>query len=119
MPIRPFTKIRRVKPTKGDPYNAMPIRPRSVVRVCDASRLPAEFKDQTGRIFRIGFYSKQDGLDCIWLVNDNGEYEQTVDHAFLFKYFDILVLSDETNLYGRGCPKIPPVRKAGKGIKAR
>jgi hypothetical protein len=41
-------------------------------------------------------------LDCIWLVNENGTYEQTTDRAFLLKYFDVEHLSQEKNFYGRG-----------------
>jgi len=41
-------------------------------------------------------------LDCIWLVNENGTYEQTTDLAFLLKYFDLEHLSQEKNFYGRG-----------------
>ena len=39
---------------------------------------------------------------CIWLVNDDGEYEQTTDREFLLKYFEIDLPSDETNFYGTG-----------------
>ena len=52
----------------------------------------------------IGYYSKADGLDCIWLVNDEGEYEQTVDHEFLRKYFEIENVSSERSLYGKDRP---------------
>ena len=30
-------------------------------------------ESRIGRRFRIGYYSRQDGLDCIWLVNEKGE----------------------------------------------
>lgn len=51
-----------------------------------------------GRRFRIGYYSWQDDLDCIWLVNDEGKYERTVDHDFLNKFFEIKALSKERSL---------------------
>jgi hypothetical protein len=47
------------------------------------------WKEDIGRQFRVGYYSPNDGLDCIWLVNENGEYEQTTDRKFLLKYFDV------------------------------
>lgn len=78
------------------------IPPRSRVRLIRADRQTPSWKKAIGRQFRIGYYSRKDGLDCIWLVNDNGAYEQTTDRAFLVKYFDVEHLSQEKNLYGRG-----------------
>jgi hypothetical protein len=54
-----------------------------------------------GRRFRIGYYRWMDGLDCIWLVNEEGKYEQTIDHEFLQKYFEIETVSKECSLYGK------------------
>jgi len=50
-----------------------------------------------------------DGLDCIWLVDDYGKYEQTVDHDFLMKHFEIESVSKERSLYGRNRPQFKPV----------
>jgi hypothetical protein len=112
--MRAFTTIKRKKGTREDPYRVTPIRPRSVVRLSSAARNTPSWKKEIGRVSRIGYYSKKDGLDCIWLVNDLGEYEETLDHDFLFKYFDIIMLSDEDDLYGINRAKIPPIRKAQK-----
>jgi len=57
-----------------------------------------------------------DGLDCIWLVNDEGEYEQTLDHKFLYRYFDVIYLAKDTNWYGHKRPKIPAVRPADLAV---
>ena len=46
-----------------------------------------------------------DGLDCIWLVNDEGEYERTIDHDFLQEYFEVETVSKERSLYGRNRPQ--------------
>jgi len=62
-----------------------------------------------GRSFRIGYYSKMDGLDCIWLVNDKGEYEQTIDHGFLRKFFLVESYSSEGSLYGKNRPPLHPI----------
>ena len=78
------------------------IPPRSRVRLIRADRQTPSWEKANGRQFRIGYYSRKDGLDCIWLVNENGTYEQTTDRAFLLKYFDVEQLSQEKNLYGRG-----------------
>jgi hypothetical protein len=95
--MRPFTTIKRTKGSKEDPYRVTPIPPRSVVQISKTARTTT-WKKEVGRVFRIGYYSKQDGLDCIWMVNDLGEYQQTMDHDGLFKYFDIIMLSDEDDL---------------------
>jgi hypothetical protein len=81
-----------------------PIPPLSVVRVKSAASSP--WRKQMGRQFRIGYYSKLDGLDCIWLVNEKGEYEQTIDHKFLRKFFEIENISKERSLYGRNRPHL-------------
>jgi hypothetical protein len=70
------------------------IPPRSVVK------LLAPWRDDQGRIFRIGYYSRQDGLDCVWLVNEAGEYEQTTDQKSIDEDFEVLKLSDETENFG-------------------
>jgi hypothetical protein len=77
-------------------------------------RSASGWRKDKGRVFRIGYYGEQDGLDCIWLVNDLGEYEQTTDHSQLFGDFDIIMISDETDLYGNNRPKLPVTRKAGR-----
>jgi hypothetical protein len=100
--MRVLSKVKRTKGTAKDPYRVIPIPPKSVVRLGRG----------TGRIFRVGYYARRDGLDCIWLVNDKGEYEQTIDHDFLLKRCDIIVVSEETDLYGKHRPKLPPIRKA-------
>ncbi len=62
-----------------------------------------------GRVFRIGYYSRQDGLDVIWLVNERGRYEQTTDRRSLVAHFDVIEVSDETDLYGAGKPQFDPL----------
>ena len=98
----------------------VPIPPTSVVRLAAADRSTPRWREYLGRIFRIGYYSRRDGLDCVWLVNDEGKYEQTTDHDYLFKYFDVIHLAKEKSLYGRGKPPFPLIRHADKGrIKRR
>jgi hypothetical protein len=60
----------------------------STVRVKDVPRSP--WRKEIGKLFRIGYYSKMDGLDCIGLVDARGEYCQTLDRDFLDKFLDIL-----------------------------
>jgi len=49
-------------------------------------------------------------LDCIWLVNDKREYEQTLDHDFLAKFFEIESISQERSRFGRNRPEFSPVK---------
>jgi hypothetical protein len=95
-----------------------PIPPLSVVRAAHGKN--RFLRKEGGRVFRVGYYSRKDGLDCIWLVNDEGLYEQTVDHEFLYRYFDIIYFAEHTNWYGRRQPKIQPiVRAKGSVSKVR
>src|SRR5262245_42098219 len=83
-----------------------PIPPGSVVKLIRTDRRTPAWKGQVGRRFRIGYYSKQDGLDVVWLVDAAGKYCQTADHHCLSSYFRIVRLSRETDLYGTKRPKL-------------
>jgi hypothetical protein len=85
------------------------IPPRSVFRLARSDAKTRGWKADVGRLFRIGYYSQQDGLNAIWLVNELGKYEQTTDRAFLLQYFDPVEISDETDLYGTGKPEFQPL----------
>jgi hypothetical protein len=98
----------------------VPIPPQSVVRLAGVNRRTPGWRKEIGRIFRIGYYSHNDGLDCIWLVNDDGKYEQTTDHKFLYRCFDIIHSAKDTNWYGRRRSRITPIRSADlKRVKPR
>jgi hypothetical protein len=87
------------------------IPPRSRVRLVRADRTTPEWQSEIGRQFRVGYYSRQDGLDCIWLVNEKGEYEQTTDRDGILRYFEIEVLTDECDYYGVHKRKLGPLRR--------
>ena len=72
-----------------------------------------------GQVFRIGYYGQNDGLDCIWLVNDEGKYQETIDHDYLFKYFDIIELSDEKDVFGKRRPRLGPITRASVKLSKR
>lgn len=78
--------------------NPIPIPPRTIVTVASISDNP--YADLSGRKIRIGYYSEQDGLDCIWLVYPSGEYGETTDHDHIYRYFVIEQLSDESDFFG-------------------
>jgi len=50
-----------------------------------------------------------DGLDCIWLVDENGKHNQSIDHEYLNKFFYIQSIAKERSLYGRGRPEFSPI----------
>jgi hypothetical protein len=83
--------------------------PGSVVRV-KASPYRS-WRKNVGRRFRIGYYSQADGLDCIWLVNEEGEYEQAIDHEFLRKFFEVEIRSKERSLYGKNRPQLAALKQ--------
>jgi hypothetical protein len=86
----------------------VPIPPRSVLSVRRKTHSP--WAREVGRIFRVGYYGKTDGLDCVWLVDEKGEYSQTIDHESLNRFFDIQSIAKERSLYGRGRPQFPPMK---------
>jgi len=98
----------------GPSLISKPIPPKSVVRLVASPKASPHWKKNVGAIFRVGYYSRKDGLDCIWLVNESGEYQETVDHEYLFKYFDVIQVSNEKNLYGMRRPPIGQVKRARK-----
>jgi hypothetical protein len=91
------------------------IPPRSQVRLVKADRHTPTWRKNVGRRFRVGYYSRKDGLNCIWLANENGEYEQTTDREDLLKYFEKERLSDEKNLYGVGKRRLAKLKKTASG----
>ena len=76
------------------------IPPRSKVRLVKADRTTPRWRKEIGRHFRVGYYNRQDGLKCIWLVNERGEYEQTIDRDGLLRHFTIEKLTNERDYYG-------------------
>jgi hypothetical protein len=95
-----------IRPKKKYPFPT-PIPPHTVVRVKGSPT--KNWKSNICKRFRVGYYSPQDGLDCIWLVDDDGEYQETVDHEFLYKFFEIELLSKERSLYGKNRPRLGPI----------
>jgi len=86
------------------------IPPLSVVQVVKVTKDEPSWDGYEGRVFRIGYYSPNDGLDCVWLVTDHGEYSGTVDQEMIRTHFKVLYLSDEADLFGNDRPVIAPVK---------
>jgi hypothetical protein len=84
----------------------IPISPLSIVKVI--SDHPG-WKDVFGRTFRVGYYSPQDGLECVWLVDELGKYVRTAEQQDILEDFEILHRSGETDLFGVDRPVIGPI----------
>ena len=89
--------------------NIHPIPPLSIVKLVRADGHTPIWKNQIGRIFRIGYYNRQDGTDCVWLVNAAGEYEQTANQNAIKDYFEVVERSRERAFFGRNRPRIRPL----------
>ena len=91
------------------------IPPRSKFRLVRSDKDCPMWRNHIGRVFRIGYYSEQDGTDCIWLVNEKGEYEQTTDREYLLRYFEPMAISSETDIYGDSKVSLGPLENAEEG----
>jgi len=92
------------------------IPPKTLVRLSRYDDSTPQWRRQIGRVFRVGYYSSQDGLDCIWLVNDAGEYEQTIDRRTLLMYFELLKLSHESDLFGENRTPLGPRKQRRREV---
>jgi len=99
--------------------NGRIIPPLSIVKLERSDANTPAWKKQVGREFRIGYYCKHCGVDCVWLVNEEGTYEQTTDQSSLHEYFEVVELSHERSLYGRNKSPIPPLRAIRKSARPR
>ncbi len=45
-------------------------------------------------------------MNCVWLVKDAGEYEQTTDQRSIRNDFAVVFLSEETDAYGTNRPSL-------------
>jgi hypothetical protein len=95
-----------MKQMRANAYTGKVIPPRSVVK------LLSQWGNDQGRVFRIGYYNPQDGLNCVWLVNELGTYEQTTDQMSIETDFEVLTLSDETDRYGFNREVLGPISDA-------
>jgi len=82
-----------------------------VVRLSRSNKKTPAWTARVGELFRVGYYSKQDGLDVVWLVSESGKYEQATDHEFLNKYFVVHAVSLEKDFFGVDRKTLGPLIK--------
>jgi hypothetical protein len=95
----------KVSPKKY--YKGRPIPPRSVIMVRKDN--PGPHRSLLGIILRVGYYSKQDGTNVIWLVYPDGGYAEATTHALLNRHFTVLSVSENNDLFGVTQPEIQPL----------
>ena len=88
--------------------------PASIIPPCSVIRLVKREPDwdtdlKVGDEFRIGYYSPQDGPNCVWPVDREGNYFHTWDRISLLDTFEIVSLRDETDTYGPHRPVLEPL----------
>ncbi len=88
-------------------YKSQPISPRSMIAVRGDN--PGPHRSLLGMVLRIGYYSKQDGTNVIWLVDPDGKYVETTDHRLLNRHFMVITASEESTLFGVNRPQIAPL----------
>jgi hypothetical protein len=84
-----------------------PICPGSEIAVREDN--PGPYRELLGQRLRVGYYSRQDGLNVIWIVYPNAEYGQTMDHSDLREFFKVIVDSGDTDYYGVNRPILEPL----------
>jgi hypothetical protein len=77
------------------------IPPRSIVELVKADTQTPLWKNRIGERYRIGYYNPQHGLQDIWLVDEDGTYLDVINESYLSKYFKIVSVSDEKDLFGK------------------
>jgi len=95
---------------KDDKTTIRPLPPRTVLRLKKLWPHARKQGHEIGDIRRVGYYSSQDGLDCIWLVDNDGKYNWTADHDWVFEKFEIVKLSEETDMFGRKKRRLGPLK---------
>ena|ERR1700744_5042244 len=91
-------------PKKYSKSNPVPPRTVFVVR----RENPGPYKHLLEKLLRVGYYSKQDGLNCIWIVDEDGVYAEATVHQHLNRHFQVMSASDESDLYGEARPALVP-----------
>lgn len=61
---------------------------------------------RVGDTFTVNYYSRQDGLQFVWLIDPKGN-DHTWDQHDLLETFEIVNDSGETDFYGLRKPELP------------
>lgn len=100
-------RIRLKKQFKAEPRRFSkqhPVPPGSLIRVREDN--PGPHRALKGQQLRVGYYSKMDGLNVIWIVYADGQYGEATDHTYFNRHFEILREADEHDFFGVNRPKL-------------
>jgi hypothetical protein len=92
-------------------YKTNPIPPRTVIAVREEN--PGPYRKLLGLTLRVGYYSRQDGLNVVWIVYPDGKYGETTTNQHINRHFRTLSASDETDVYGVDQPILLPLDQEG------
>ena len=90
-------------------FKNQPVPPRSEIVVREDN--PGPYSRILGQRLRVGYYSKQDGLNVIWIVYPNAEYAETTNHMHLRRHFRVVVDSGESDYFGEHRPVLEPLQE--------
>jgi len=85
-----------------------PLPPGTILRLAKLWPHARKKGHEIGEIRQVGYYSRQDGLDCVWLVDDKGRYNWSADQKWVLDKFEVVKRSVEPGLYGKTKRKIDP-----------
>jgi len=57
-------------------------------------------EDRVGQYFRVGYYAPNDGLNTVWIADENGQYIGAISRSRLPKYFRVVRISKERDYCG-------------------
>jgi hypothetical protein len=86
----------RQNPRKYSKKN--PVPPTTLIAVREDN--PGPYSRLLNQTLRVGYYSKQDGLNVIWIVYPDGKYGESTDHACLNRFFRVISVPEETDFHG-------------------
>jgi hypothetical protein len=86
-----------------------PLPPRTILRLTKLWPHARKQGRERGQIYRVGYYCRHCGPTIVWLVDRNGNYKWTAARQFIDRFFEIVELSSERSLYGKGKPKLGPL----------
>jgi hypothetical protein len=91
------------------PIEHPPLAPGTLLRLARLWPRARRQGREVGRLYRVGYYSPRDGVDCVWLVDSQGRYDWTADHLFITKHFELVRRSGERSLYGGKRSRLGPL----------
>lgn len=83
-----------------------PLNPKTVLKLVRLWPHARRQGREIGQVYRVGYYCRHCGMDCVWLVDSKGRYDWTADHSWIEKHFVVIKASFERSLYGQNKPSL-------------